>query len=282
MKLTSLFTRKKQQVPDAISRTATVRPSGGKALVYEVANLQGIGNRARQEDAFAFGNALDHEAISERGLLIAVADGMGGMQGGKIASETAVSSVLRSFQDFDMKKSIPDQLNNAVLEASGQVYEKLHEAGGSTMTVGLIFGEKLWFSSVGDSFLFLLRNRRLTRMNRSHNIRNRDYLDAILMGTIDAETAERDPERRAITQFLGMEELEEADFLRRPLKLEPGDVLLFCSDGVGEVLDEAELTQCLSHGDPGEMCEAMSREIKAKNLKLQDNYTALVVQCRRE
>ena len=203
MNLTSLFSRKKQQVPDAISRTATVRASGEKALVYEVANLQGIGNRARQEDAFAFGNALDHEAITERGLLIAVADGMGGMQGGKIASETAVSSVLRSFQDFDMKKSIPEQLNNAVLEASGQVYEKLHEAGGSTMTLGLIFGGKLWFSSVGDSFLFLLRNRRLTRMNRSHNIRNRDYLDAILMGTIDAETAEKESMPAVMIILLG-------------------------------------------------------------------------------
>ena len=197
-------------------------------MIYEVANLQGIGNRVRQEDAFAFGNALDHKAISECGLLIAVADGMGGMQGGKIASETAVMSVLRSFASFDMKGDIPEQLNNAVSKANGQVYEKLHEAGGSTLTLGLIFREKLWFSSVGDSFLFLLRNRRLTRINRSQNIQNQDYLDAILMGVIDTETAEQDPERRAITQFLGMEQLEETDFFRRPLRLEPGDVLLFC------------------------------------------------------
>ena len=249
-------------------------------MFYEVANLQGIGNRVRQEDAFAFGNALDHKAISERGLLIAVADGMGGMQGGKIASETAVMSVLRSFASFDMKGDIPEQLNNAVSKANGQVYEKLHEAGGSTLTLGLIFREKLWFSSVGDSFLFLLRNRRLTRINRSQNIQNQDYLDAILMGVIDTETAEQDPERRAITQFLGMEQLEETDFFRRPLRLEPGDVLLFCSDGVGDVLDEAKLTLCLSYGDPEEMCEEIDKQIKEKNLGLQDNYTALVVQCR--
>lgn len=276
------FSRKKQPapVPDKISSTATILPTGDRSMVYEVANLQGIGKRAQQEDSFAFGNALDHEAISERGLLIAVADGMGGLRGGKAASETAVSSVLRSFEHFDMKGDIPGQLNGAVLHAGKLVYEKLQESGGTTIVLGLIYDEKLWFSSVGDSFLFLLRDRKLVRVNRSHNVQNRDYLDAILVGEMDAETAASDPERRAITQFLGMEQLEEADFFRRPLKLMPGDVLLFCSDGIGDVLDHASIEQCLSHGDPSEMCEELSKKIKEKNLEHQDNYTALIVQCR--
>ena len=51
-------------------------------LDYQVANLQGIGRRELQEDAFAFGNALDPDAIRRGGLLLVVADGMGGMKGG--------------------------------------------------------------------------------------------------------------------------------------------------------------------------------------------------------
>ena len=105
-------------------------------------------------------------------------------------------------------------------------------------------------------------------------------MEAIREGELDPYTAQRDPDKDAITQFLGMEELDEIDFFRRPLKLEAGDVLLFCSDGVGGVLPAAALADSLSHGQPEDMVRAMERGIKMCNLSYQDNYTALVVQCR--
>ena len=146
--------------------------------------------------------------------------------------------------------------------------------------VGLIYREKLYFTSVGDSYVFLLHNHTLVRLNHSQNVLNRDLLDDILGGRLQPENALRNPEKDAITQFLGMPSLDEMDFLRRPLPLSAGDVLLFCSDGVGGVLDRSCLEECLRHGHPTDMCAAIDAQVKKSNMKYQDNYTALVVQCR--
>lgn len=272
----SLFGRQ-EKVPT----TAAPRKTEGKGrLCYVPANLQGVGRRAGQEDAFAFANALDHEAVAREGLLAVVADGMGGMQGGKTASEAVTASLVRSFKDFTAEEDPGRQLERAVRAASGEVFRRLRGAGGSTVVAALIRDEKLYFTSVGDSYLFLLHDRVLTRLNRSQNVLSHALLASLLCGSPTLEEAWGDPDRDAITQFVGMEELEETDSLRRPLPLAAGDVLLLCSDGVGAVLSPDCIARCLSHGLPADMCAALEGEIKSKKLRYQDNYTALVIQCR--
>lgn len=267
---------------DELEERKTVAPSSlvPRPLGYQVANLQGIGRRDYQEDSFAFGNALDPDAIRRSGLLLVVADGMGGMKGGRQASETVTAELLSSFAVFDPEKDLAAQLNDAVHHAGEVVYSKLEGAGGSTVVVGLIYQEKLYFTSVGDSYIFLLHNHTLVRLNRSQNVFNRDLQDDILGGRLQPENVRRNPEKDAITQFLGMPSLDEMDFLRRPLPLSAGDVLLFCSDGVGGVLDRSCLEECLRHGHPTDMCAAIDVQVRQANQKYQDNYTALIVQCR--
>ena len=279
-----LFSRKKRVPPAVIESTKTVPPVNpiGGSMGFALANLQGLGTREAQEDSFAFGNALDAEAIAKGGLLAVVADGMGGMSSGKAASETAVSAVMKAFPGFDLQGDIPAQLNAALSAASDAVFDRLKESGGTTMVLALIYEEKLWFSSVGDSFLFLLRDRQLLQLNRCQTIFNDVCLESIRAGELTAEAAKQNPEKHAITQFIGMESLEEIDSLLRPLRLQAGDVLLACSDGIGGVLTEACIEECLSHGGPEDMCAALNAEIRRQNLKFQDNYTALVVQCRKE
>ena len=76
-------------------------------LGYRVANLQGVGARTRQEDSFTVANAFDVVKIRDEGLLFAVFDGMGGMKDGKLASETAVSSMRDSFKAMDREGILP-------------------------------------------------------------------------------------------------------------------------------------------------------------------------------
>ena len=280
-----LFSRKKQVPPPAvIESTKTIPPADPVvgSMSFQLANLQGLGTREAQEDSFAFGNALDPEAIAKGGLLLVVADGMGGMRSGKAASDTAVASVLQAFPEFDLQGDVPGQLNKALLAANDAVYEKLEQSGGTTMVLALIHEENLWFASVGDSYLFLLRNRQLTRLNRSQNIFSELCMESVRAGELSPAAALQDPEKHAITQFVGMEALEEIDYLRRPLQLQAGDVLLACSDGVGGTLSDECIEKCLSHGSPEDMCKALNSEIRTLNLRFQDNYTALVVQCRKE
>ena len=264
-------------------QTQAVLPDHAKrqSMQYALANLQGLGAREQQEDAFAFGNALDEEAVEQRGLLAAVADGMGGMEGGRIAGLTAIAEILRDFEWFEMEGDLPKQLNEAVRRASNAVFGKLGGFGGSTVVLGLVFRDKLYFTSVGDSYLFLLRDHTLTQLNHRQTVLNRDLRDQIREGWMEPETARQNPERNAITQFVGKETEPDPDYLKKPLSLVPGDVLLFCSDGVGGVLDPACIGSCLCRSLPDEMCEALKQEIQKRYLKYQDNYTALVVQCRK-
>lgn len=268
-------------IPEEIPKTVAPTAVKSTSMEYAVANFQAIGRREGQEDSFAFGNALDDEAVSKKGLLIVVADGMGGMSNGKLASETATASILGSFESFDVSSDISEQLYNAVLLAGKKVAKALDGSGGSTLVTGVVYDERLYMASVGDSYIFLLRNRQLVRLNRSQNVLNREYLDVISDDGFDGTAAKRHPEKDAVTQFLGMPELDEVDYFKRPLKLTAGDVLLFCSDGVGGVINEKKLADCLSFGRPEDMCAAMNKEILAVNSKYQDNYTALVIQCRK-
>ena len=250
-----------------------------RRLSYRVANLQGMGTRERQEDSFAFSNALDVTEIHRRGLLAVVADGMGGMRDGRLASETAITELKRSFEEMDRSGDLARQLCDGVYAAGEQVLRALEGEGGSTVVVCMVFQEQLYFASVGDSFLYLKRGGQLLRLNLAHNCRNQTYLETIRRGSMDPNEGNNHREKAALTQFLGMEGMDEVDFLRRPLPLREGDVLLLCSDGVGGVLDEGELALCLAEDTPKNMCAAMERGIVQKGRSSMDNYTALVIQC---
>ncbi|MDO4262066.1 MAG: protein phosphatase 2C domain-containing protein [Eubacteriales bacterium] len=252
----------------------------GRLLSYQAANLQGVGRRERQEDAFAFVNALDVTEIRRRGLLAVAADGMGGMQGGSFASGRAISVLREDFAGMDYEDSLSGQLEESVLRAGREIFSALGGNGGSTVIVCLLYEERLYFVSVGDSYLYLKRDGQLIRLNREHNVLHRQYLQEIRSGHVCASAVEPDRESAALTGFLGMESLEEMDVLRKPLPLKDGDVLLVCSDGVGGTLSEENLLSCLSEGcSAREMCARIEEGILRADRADQDNYTALVIRC---
>lgn len=264
--------RKKQTAPQE-------QPARERLLSYQVANLQGIGTRQRQEDAFAFVNAMDVTEMKRNGLLAMVADGMGGMRDGKVASETAIASIKVDFQAMDRTGDLAGQLRDSVLRAGQRVYQALDGQGGSTMVACVFYEEQLYYSSVGDSFLYLLRDGQLLRLNRAHNVLQARWLAAVRSGSMDPEPARTGGEADALTQFLGMGGLEDVDYLRRPLRLHDGDLFLLCSDGVAGVLTEETIAACLREGTPEQMCAGLEQAILLENRRFQDNYTALVIRC---
>lgn len=255
------------------------RPPAHRLLTYRVANLQGLGTRARQEDSFAFGNAMDVTEIRRRGMLAVMADGMGGLADGKRVSENAVAGLLAGFNEMDRQGDLAAQLGQCVLDTSDKIYDQFQGAGGTTLVAGIFFQEVLYWVSVGDSFIYLKRGRKLCRLNREQNRRTELYLEAVRAGRLDPSEANADPDGHRLCQFLGKDEVNELDLSLRPLPLQHGDVLLLCSDGVGGVLDENALLECLEAGDPAHACTRIGERIQALGRKSQDNYTALVVAC---
>ena len=96
MGLFKLFSREKTPAPEPVQ--PPVLPEEGP-LALKIANLQGQGDRERQEDSFAIANAAGGELQQAQGLLALVADGMGGMEDGKAASQWAAERLLQLFQE---------------------------------------------------------------------------------------------------------------------------------------------------------------------------------------
>lgn len=255
----------------------TVSPETGSRMRYQVENIQGVGARTEQEDSFTLVNALDEQLYNDYGLMFAVCDGMGGMKDGKIASETAINSFRLFFAKMDRSGKIAAQLKESVFAASNEVESLLGGDGGSTVVIGIIFHEQLYFASVGDSYLYLKRGGRLYRLNVEHNICHQKYRENIRNGAFEPKECREDPEAAALTQFLGMTGLSEIDCSVRPMFLKKGDILLACSDGVGGVLDEQELIDILNSSD--NICRQIEQHILEHVKPNQDNYTALIIKC---
>ena len=246
--------------------------------LFDIANLQEIGKRMRQEDSFAFVNALDRSMYDARGMMFCVCDGMGGMADGALASDTAVQCLREDFLSLDCEGNIPAQLVKSLRAASEQVVSLLGGNGGSTAVLGVIFREKLYFACVGDSYLFLLRGEQLIRLNIMHNMCHLKYLEAIRNGCLDPIPGRRHPESAALTSFIGMAGYAiVTDTAAQPIPLQRGDVILACSDGVGGVLDEKALIKALRASSAQQACDAIAKGVAEAALPYQDNYTALVV-----
>lgn len=248
-------------------------------LSYQVANLQEKGARPYQEDSFAFVNALDVTEIREKGLMAVVADGMGGMEAGKQVSEMAVSCMVSAFNQMQQTGDLAAQLRNAVISADDALVQRFKGIGGTTLISCVIYDEKLYFASVGDSYLYLARNGGLYRLNREQNYRHQLYAETLSAGSIDPTVADQDPDGHRLSAFLGMGGLPELDGLRRPFPLQNGDVLLLCSDGVGGVMTEDQIIRDLSAGSAAEICLKLGESVRRAGRMHQDNYTALVIRC---
>ncbi|MDD6489369.1 MAG: serine/threonine-protein phosphatase [Clostridia bacterium] len=263
------------------NREVTVSPltSDNDSLLYQITNLQGIGSRQRQEDSFTVANALDPEQYKTKGLMFCVCDGMGGMKDGKLASETAIASLRSSFIALDRRANIAGQLKQSVYEASDKVLSVLEGDGGSTVVIGIIIHEQLYFASVGDSFLYLKRGEKLIRLNAEHNLCHQKYLENIRDGIFDPTECRNDEEAAALTSFLGMSGEIEVDGFVKPLPLQKGDVILACSDGVGGVLGQDELLDIMNCTSVHQMSNDIEQHIIAHARPNQDNYTALLIAC---
>lgn len=270
----SLF-RKKESDEEIMT---TIAPPV-RLMSYQVGNLQGMGSRVRQEDSFTLANAFDVRQIKNKGLLFVVCDGMGGMKDGKVASETAISSIRESFEKLESTADIAIQLKNSIYLAADRVENILEGEGGSTVVAGIIFQEKLYYASVGDSYFYMKRGEHLYRLNQEHNMCHRIYLSCIREGNMNPQEGRMDEESGALTQFLGMTGLSEVDGFVRPMPIREGDVFLACSDGVGGVLEKQEVWDALNQASPQEMCACIEKAIISHNKLNQDNYTAVIVQC---
>lgn len=244
-----------------------------------VGKLHEQGARDSQQDSFSVSPA---ELEATHGLLVAVADGMGGLSDGDRVSQTAVSAVMDSFICGGAADTPPEQTllellrcaNSAVNRLLG--YSRIGQCG-STMVLGLLKDGCFYFLSVGDSRICLYRDGALTQLNREHIYRRELELLAVNGEGSIAEAASH-PRAAGLTSYLGMGQLKYIDQGDAPVRALEGDRFVLMSDGVYNALSASELGSALELSAP-EAAAAMDAAIKAHDWPGQDNYTAVVIQC---
>ena len=267
-----LFGRQRRVTED----NATVELPVPKGPGLRVGNVQGIGQRERQEDSFAVCNVSDPAALEREGFFAVVCDGMGGMADGNEASEAAVASFVQLFRSLLAEGDIPRQLREGAQAVSDGIFQRFHGQSGTTAVAARIFQGGLHWLSVGDSAIFLKRGAGVFQLNREHTCLNDLYLEELRREPIQKARAEGNEDARRLTAFVGIDCLDRVDQSLRPWVLRDGDVILLCSDGISGVLSPAELLEAMSL-PPDEGCRLLETMVREKALPAQDNYTGVMI-----
>lgn len=218
----------------------------GFQFIYDAAPAISVGRRDQQEDAVA----IDFAEGADLGFIV-LADGMGGHLAGDVASRIVVTemfSELKMLADdpTDMERNIGTILNHAVAEANRSVghvaeHQQSMHGMGSTLVAPVIFDNRLYWISVGDSPLYLFRGSRLFRLNEEHSLANR-LNKMVARGEMAAEEAAQHPDRACLTSVLIGAAIPEIDCRDTPIELRDGDILIAASDGL-QFIGEQEIAR---------------------------------------
>ena len=148
--------------------------------------------------------------------------------------------------------------------------------GGTTFVATLIHHQQLYFISVGDSRISLMRNGGLIQLNREH-VYGRELDDQALNGKLSELEAQEDRQRKALTSYLGKQDDVAIDRNINPIPLYSGDKVVLMSDGIYGFLPEQELTECL-YRRPMDAAVAVKQAVLAKKHPKQDNMTIIVLE----
>ena len=183
----------------------------------------------------------------EDGLLFAVADGLGGHNAGEVASALALEVLAQEMESAPRNWAVAKRLKRAVQEANLQIYTKATTVPelkrmGTTLTASTIVGGSLVAAHVGDCRLYLLRNGNFTQLTKDHTV----VWEQVQYGILTPEEARTHPRRNVLSRCLGHELIVGIDVLT--MTVQPGDVLLQCSDGVHTLVSEPEMLDLLQSG----------------------------------
>ena len=177
--------------------------------------------------------------------LFILADGMGGYNGGEIASSLATASAKSYIENnFDKiehnKEAILELIKNAIEYANMVVFEKSKqepnlEGMGTTLDICFIYNNKVYVGHVGDSRIYRIRGEIIRKLTKDHS-----YVQQLVEdGKITREEAEHHPKKNMLLKALGCTSMVEPDLRAR--NIETGDILLMCSDGLTNMVEEKEI-----------------------------------------
>jgi serine/threonine protein phosphatase PrpC len=196
------------------------------------------------------------DPIGDRGLLVAVCDGMGGPNAGEVASSLALEALEAEMQRLSDACPRPELFEKAVEVVNRRVWAEasLHpdlSGMGTTLTAALICRARVLIAHVGDSRAYFARNGRVEQITKDQSIAGQ----LVASGTMTEEQAQESPFRHVLLQAVGLKKTVEIAL--DGVDLVPGDTILLCSDGLSGKVGIADLAAHLAGDDLPAIADAL-------------------------
>ena len=257
--------------------------NGVPDIRYDVASVLNRGRRDYQEDAIA----TDFPMGAEFGYAV-LSDGMGGHAAGDVASKIVVTEVFSElkFQTSDIKgleTNMGQVLRSAAVSANecmaAHASTNPQTAGmGATLVAPVFIRDHLFWISIGDSPLYLMRNGRLRQLNEDHSLGPHiDYM--VRSGMMSEDVGRNHPDRNALTSVLIGETIERIDCPDRPFRLQGGDILIVASDGL-QFLSNGQISRIVEDNateGSSAIATGLLEELRDLNDPEQDNVCFSVI-----
>lgn len=248
-----------QNVTDDKTVTKSLPPLATAPFYVSVAGATDVGKeREKNEDALVVADltggtlvgSVQHARldVGERGVLLAVSDGMGGAQAGEVASALVVETLTRAMKDASPDTPRDALMNDAIQRAHRAVWETATRESkkmGATLTAIFVHAGQAFIAEVGDSRAYLIRSGRLCQLTHDQSM----VQLLVDSGVIEADQAAESPIRNIILQAMGNQ--PNVKVALGQLQLRDRDCLVLCSDGLTVHLTDDEIRDVvLSSGRP--------------------------------
>lgn len=235
-------------------------------------SLTDIGKlRKRNEDSYLEKSITD--SSGNVGILLVVADGMGGHKAGDVASKTLISIFEENINSYKSEESqlfletIILKANNHIISMSDTNSEL--QGMGTTCTAMIIINGKSYIGHVGDSRAYLVRKNKVSQLTKDHTVAEQMHN----LGMISKDQAQNSPRRNMLLKAIGFDLELEVDLIE-PIDVQDKDVFILCSDGLIEYLDQDELMKIVNLYEPRKACEIMVGSANKRGGK--DNITVQI------
>ena len=223
-------------------------------------------------------DACRYGMLSDTCAWAVVCDGMGGENGGNVASKIAVetiSDIIQSeYLDELSDEALSDLIIKAVQTANNNIYQTaindISLSGmGTTAELAFLRNNLLYIAHVGDSRAYIMRGNKIKQITKDHSL----VQEMIESGELTEEEAKVHPNKNLITRALGISEDIKLDFIEAPAQ--SGDILILTTDGLTNYVSENEMISVIGNGDIENACEHLVD--MAKSAGGSDNITVTLI-----